>query len=236
MAWMPTRTHRQNVIRARSSMAPAARTDDLVIEELGVELLIYDGMTGRAHCLGEAAGQVWRLCDGYTSIPVIANKLDMDPDMVNRAIEEIDKCGLLEEMPSLRGSTRREFGVKTAKLGAAAAAVPLIVSMAVPAGAAATTTVAECARYTDFDCSNCANVCGCCCCCQGKVSGTTASCKLCYPTGLCPAYQFDTSIAGPNCNVDSPIKSPHCSATATGGKCVPPDPNQTPGCVYNGNF
>jgi hypothetical protein len=234
MGWMPTRNQRQNSTRATDGgVRPAARTEDLVIEELGAELLIYDRTTARAHCLGEAAARVWRLCDGYTSVPVLANKLDMDPDTVIRAIEEIDRCGLLQETPALGGSTRREFSMRTAKLGAVAASVPLIVSMAVPAGAFATTTVAQCARYTDFSCSNCANICGCCCCCEGSVAGTTASCKLCYPTGLCPSYQFSTSVSGPNCNTDHPIKNPHCSATAKAG-CLPPDPNATPGCVYNG--
>ena len=58
---------RRSVARAAASSRskkPLARSEELVIEELGDELLVYDERTQRAHCLSATAARVWRACDG----------------------------------------------------------------------------------------------------------------------------------------------------------------------------
>jgi hypothetical protein len=42
--------------------------DQLVVEELGTELMIYDQKRNRAFCLNQKAAFVWQRCDGKTTI------------------------------------------------------------------------------------------------------------------------------------------------------------------------
>lgn len=207
---------------------PLARSTELSVEEVKNELLVYDHETARAHCLGETAARVWRACDGHTDEAVIASRLDMDSDTVARALDELETAGLLVSPPSA-GATRREFSKRSAKVGAAAVAAPLIMSIMAPvAEAAVTPTPAQCMQYNDKSCSACTDICGCCCCCQGSAQGDSA-CKLCYPIGLCPAYSFTNST--PTCGPKN--QSPNCSATAKAPpRCTPAGTRV--GCTYVG--
>lgn len=54
---------------------PQARTDDLVINELSDEVLVYDLQRDKAHCLNAAAASVWKQCDGRTTVAEIARRL-----------------------------------------------------------------------------------------------------------------------------------------------------------------
>lgn len=223
---------------------PLARHDDLVVEELEDQLLIYDSWNNRGHCLTPTAVGVWRLCDGYTSVEVMANKLEVDTEAVDKALFELESAGLLEVGPSA-GHTRREMAVKMGKYGAAAS-LPFIYSTLGPvAMAAATPTPAQCLYYSAASCDGCTGICGCCCCCQGcGGAANTTSCKVCYPTSMCNSTQ------GPNCgptnyncssgpgNTNCGAGKNCCSATSK-SNCVQPctvlDCNGHPcGCVING--
>jgi hypothetical protein len=119
---------------------PLARSQDLVVEELGEELLVYDERTDRGHCLSAIAARVWRRCDGRTPAAGLSAQLDLDADTVERALDELEACELLQVQPEPSpngGSTRRELAVKTAKVGAAAAVAPLIMSIVAPTAEAA---------------------------------------------------------------------------------------------------
>jgi hypothetical protein len=54
---------------------PLARTDDLVINELTDEVLVYDRQRDKALCLNAAAASVWKQCDGHSTVAEIAGKL-----------------------------------------------------------------------------------------------------------------------------------------------------------------
>jgi hypothetical protein len=200
-------------------LKPVARSEDLLIEEVGDELLVYDQLSNQAHCLGTLAARVWQACDGETSAEALASKLDLDSDSVARALAELSDCKLLEGdgplVVSNGGITRRDLGFRAAKVGAAAAAVPLIVSIAAPVPAAAITpTPAQCLLYTDSDCDNCTNICGCCCCGQSGGGPVEPSCKTCYTTSGCPTITFTADN-----------KAGHCSATSKDPpKCNPAEP------------
>jgi len=53
-------------------MKPRARKDDLLIQDLPEETLVYDVVRHRAHCLNRTAALVWRHCDGKTSVEKLA--------------------------------------------------------------------------------------------------------------------------------------------------------------------
>jgi hypothetical protein len=178
---------------------PLARTDDLVVEELDGELLVYDSNNQRAHCLGVTAARVWRACDGEASVEAICAALDMDAETVNDALAELERTELLQSSGLLEvlngngngasngiGLTRREMGKRSAQVGGAAFAAPLILSIAAPTPAAAATVIPfQCEVYTVQSCGTsdaCGHIAGCCCCCQGggacKTCGATAFCNL----------------------------------------------------------
>jgi hypothetical protein len=222
---------RKNGTHASSGTTlPLARTDDLVVEELGAELLVYDKLTNTAHSLNATAARVWRACDGYTNTDVLSTKLEMDSETLEQALYELENTSLMVATPQL-GHTRREMTVKMAKYGAAAS-IPFIYSALGPVPlAAATPTPQQCLFYSAGDCNSCSNICGCCCCCQG-CSNFNSSCKVCYPTSLC-----GTASAGSKCvNVTGSggcTDDPHCSDTAKPPpKCVQPC---TVPCVSGGS-
>lgn len=218
MGWIPKRApkaHMSGVLNGK--LKPLARSEDLLIEEVGDELLVYDQHDDRAHCLGPLAASVWRACDGETSADAIAEKLSSDADSVAMALAQLSDIKLLEGgSVVVGGMTRRDLGFRAAKVGAAAATVPLIVSITAPvAEAAATPTAAACLLYTDQDCSNCKNICGCCCCGQSSNATDLPACKTCYTEAGCPTIIFTDPNTGNQVNG-------HCAATA------PPPPKCDP--------
>jgi hypothetical protein len=177
---------------------PLARADELVIEELGDELLVYDLDRDRAHSLGAPAARVWRACDGDSSVETLSVKLELDEETVARAILELRECHLLDTGPAdVAGLTRRDMGIRVAKLGAAAAAVPLIVSVAAPTAAQAVTELfCQAISVTGHGCGECHKF-GCCCC---EPPGTTGS----SVTKPCHA----DCITHPDCNIGT---QPNCN-------------------------
>jgi hypothetical protein len=183
-----------------------ARSDELVIEELGDELLVYDLAADNAHSLSATAAQVWRRCDGEATAVALSVELGLDQPTIERALDELERCELLDTGPMpAAGTTRRDFGLKIAKVGAATAAMPLIFSVAGPvAEAAGSVTVAFCtgnglSHGCGADCMSR----NCCCCCQGTSTPPSA----CNGSTMCclPTTQCDALVWGP---------SSHCSATA----------------------
>src|SRR5262245_58695088 len=94
-------------------LRPLARSDDLVVEEIGDELLIADRANNRAHSLNALAAKVWRACDGETTTDQLVETLDADPEAVAHALAELSDCGLLEtDGPTIVGNggmTRRDL-------------------------------------------------------------------------------------------------------------------------------
>jgi hypothetical protein len=139
VSWIGRRRQTEHLTVRNGDQKPVARAEDLVIEELGEELLVYDQTNDTAHSLSVAATRVWRACDGETSEKALSAKLDLDADTVTRALEELDECNLLDNGEPISGMTRREATLKTAKLGVGVASAPLIYSILAPAPALAVT-------------------------------------------------------------------------------------------------
>jgi Coenzyme PQQ synthesis protein D (PqqD) len=153
-----------------------ARTENLVIQEMSDEVLVYDLNTNKAHSLNQTAAFVWKKCDGTNSVTDITALLEKEfhapvqEDLVWLAIDQLGKDNLLEakEITSpISGMSRREV-VKRIGL-ASVVALPIVASLIAPSTALAGV------------CSNCAGDPGNC----GQVAcpGTT----ICNASNVCVA-------------------------------------------------
>lgn len=180
--------------KAAHTRTPLARSDQLVVEPAGEELLVYDQRSDRAHCLSSTAALVWRTCDGRSTAEQISGALALDVETVSRAIAELEACELLET-PVTTGVTRREATASLAKMGAAAATAPLVYSITAPTPALAITE-ASCeaqtpggkCNITTSCCSGSGHSCpsGCVCCRVEDASRTVVG-YVCVLSGQCSA-------------------------------------------------
>ena len=88
----------------RKNTQPAkARRDDLVVQEMPDEVLVYDLKSHKAHCLNQTAAFVWNQCDGEktpSEISVLMEKEWGKPvaeDVVWLALKQLSRADLLEE-------------------------------------------------------------------------------------------------------------------------------------------
>lgn len=200
MSWIGRRRSREHLTVRAGDQKPLARTDELVVEEVGDDLLVYDQTNECAHSLSVAAARVWRACDGETSLEALGAKLDLDADTVTRALEELGECNLLDNGQPVTGMTRRQATLKTAKLGVGVASAPLIYSILAPVPAMAATQAYCLALGCAQDCGICHQA-GCACC--GPGNPQTGANKIC--TQDCdPATHCNDTIRAQHCGVIQP--------------------------------
>src|SRR5262249_51747412 len=75
---------------------PAARSHELTIQELRDETLVFDHISMKAHCLNQTARQVWKLCDGQTSLAEAARCLELPEVAIGLALEQLERRRLLQ--------------------------------------------------------------------------------------------------------------------------------------------
>ncbi len=132
---------------------PKMREHGLVIDELPDEVLIYDRDRDQAHCLNRTAALVWKHCDGTTTPPEIAQRLQQElnangdknsrlpEEMVWLALGQLERIHLLEHsvsVPSQFARLSRRQMVRGLGL-AAALAVPVVTSIVAPRAVEAAT-------------------------------------------------------------------------------------------------
>jgi hypothetical protein len=162
---------------------PRARQDGLLEEAVGEELLLYDRDSHTAHCLSPIAACVWRHCDGAHDVSELAGLAGASEDLVADALHELRVKDLLAAKPALMESTapgisRREAIGRVVRVGAAAAAAPLIVSATAATPAMASSVVWFC----------------------NPEPGTTNTCCLCDSNSCVPSLktraECNTACAG----------------------------------------
>lgn len=186
------------------SLYPRARSDGIVVEELGNELVAYVEATQTAHGLSTDAASVWRQCDGRSSAADIARRVGLDEALVENALDELSGAELLEEP---EGISRRALYKRTAKLGAAALGAPLIYSVAIrPSSAHASTPPCSCpSGHPNCGCPASGSV---------KLSNGTCA-KPCTSSnpGVCTEDCFISSFPNGYCSTGNP-SSTSCSTDA----------------------
>ena len=117
------------------------RRDDLIVQKVGDEVVVYDRVSHRAHSLNRTAALVFEKLDGKNDLAGVARHvgraLGRSPQkqIVASAVNELAAADLLRPGASL---PRR-----TVLRGLAAGLLPVVVSIAVPAAAAAMSCIAE---------------------------------------------------------------------------------------------
>jgi hypothetical protein len=125
---------------------PVARThDDVVVQEVLNEVVIYDLPRDKAHALNPTAAQVYRWCDGLTSPQVMAERLAACNNLSRRQGDALVGLALKllrqEDLvawtgilaPAMRSVTRRSALTRVG----VAALVPVVYSLVAPTPAEA---------------------------------------------------------------------------------------------------
>ncbi len=143
-------------------LMPRARKEELVVEELPDETLVYDLKRHKARCLNRTAALVWRRCDGRTTVAEVAALLEKeleipgDEAVVWMALDRLGRAQLLTERVTLPGSgaqySRREAIRRLGLVGGLSLLLPIVVSIVAPLAAAAATcvTVNDCEQVLVF--------------------------------------------------------------------------------------
>ncbi|MBX7171620.1 MAG: PqqD family protein [Pyrinomonadaceae bacterium] len=119
---------------------PKARNENIVVQEMESELLIYDLTINKAFCLNETSAMIWQLCDGKHSVSEISRTLSqklnqpITEDLIWLALDRFKKDNLLEQSEQFvidfNGLSRRQV-IK--KIGLASViALPLVSSIVAP--------------------------------------------------------------------------------------------------------
>ena len=113
---------------------PVSRTDELVVQELNGEVLIYDLRENKAFCLNETSALVWQACDGSKTVAEIGKQLGNE-DLVWLALNDLRKENLVDceaaPLAKFDGMSRRQM---IGKVGMGSMlAVPVIASLVAPA-------------------------------------------------------------------------------------------------------
>jgi hypothetical protein len=124
---------------------PVARTQNLELQELSGELLIYDMERHKAHCLNLSIATIWRACDGTRDVAALALVLQeklqtpINEEVVWAALAQLSKTSLLQtaiDKPSTQQKVSRRDMAR--RIGGVAL-LPAIASLLAPRAAQAGT-------------------------------------------------------------------------------------------------
>ncbi len=124
-----------------SLIRPKARVNDLVVQKIGSDLLVYDTLTEKASHLNETIAPIWKMCDGSNTIKHMAEAqsrtagVTVERDFIILALKELYKAKLLTgEIPKsdFAQLSRRKVLLKYA---APTLAMPIVMSLVAPVSA-----------------------------------------------------------------------------------------------------
>ena len=116
---------------------PLARSERIVVESVGEELLVYDLDSDRAHSLDPVAAAIWRACEGERPVAEIARRAGVSEDAAWSTLDELSELDLLAApLPAPAAHSRR--ALLRRGLVAGAAGVAAITTITAPAAAGLT--------------------------------------------------------------------------------------------------
>lgn len=187
---------------------PRSRNENIILQEVDGDLLIFDLVSNKAYCLNETSAIVWKSCDGEKSVEDIAHNLGREmkakvgEDVVWLSLKELESANLLVNPVSenkFAGLTRRQI-IK--EIGfAAMIALPLISAVVVPSSTEASQAFCNCfsrpgmnARLAGCACMQNSDCCGVCIAstmtCSVPVASAQPTAAMCCPPLNPPAIAY----------------------------------------------
>jgi hypothetical protein len=136
---------------------PRRTIENLSLQQVGDEILVYDERRHVAFCLDRVASAVWTLCDGEHSLECMADVLTeklaqpVNEDGVLFALAQMERDGLLQpeqaeaELPTLGMLSSVSRRSMMARIGAGAVMMlPVIAAVMAPKAAQAYSGCADC--------------------------------------------------------------------------------------------
>lgn len=149
-------------------LTPEARREELLIDELPDELMVYDRRNDRVHCLNRTAALIWRAADGRRTVRELAELvhrdvgLPADEETVRLALTQLASAELLLNPETVRRDTdrvsRRALARKLSLTAALSALLPVVLSIVAPTPAMAASVPAGGPCTLSIQCIS-----GCCC-------------------------------------------------------------------------
>lgn len=134
----------------KDSFKPVPRRDNVVVQEMNGEILIYDLGENKAFCLNETSALIWQACNGEKNVSEISREIGAklgspaSEDLVWLALDQLKKENLIESKEDFQidfnGISRRDV-IKKVGL-AAVVALPLVTSLVAPKAANAASPAA----------------------------------------------------------------------------------------------
>lgn len=75
---------------------PFARSADIVVQELGKEVLIYDLKLHKAYNLNQTSSIIYKACDGRTTFTELNRKHKFSDDLIHLALDQLREDNLIE--------------------------------------------------------------------------------------------------------------------------------------------
>lgn len=125
---------------------PRTRNSEIVQQDLGKELLIYDSIVHKAYALNETSKIVYRACSEQKSFEDLKRKHKFSDEIIFLALDDLQKNNLLDEKTVYRspfaGMSRRD-AIRKAGL-ASLVALPVISALVAPTSTHAASSTCDC--------------------------------------------------------------------------------------------
>jgi len=116
-------------------MLARARRRNLVTQEVGDDLVVYDLTSHRAHRLNPTTALIWRHCDGRRTVAELAELVGRGEALVGLALDQLEQAGLLDarlaRSAEERALSRRQV-LALGLAGVASVLLPGCESMTIP--------------------------------------------------------------------------------------------------------
>lgn len=113
---------------------PTLRTENIVTQKTGAEILLYDIQTNQAYALNETATLVYLACGDNLMLEELKKRTNLTDETIYLSLIQMNDAGFLAEKIDLKGEfgemTRRDI-IKLAALGSVVA-LPLISPLFIP--------------------------------------------------------------------------------------------------------
>jgi hypothetical protein len=128
---------------------PVAKRDSVYLEKVADEVILYDKVSHKAHCLNSTMAAVWQHADGSRSVDDLAQILEAglgiphDRNVVLLSLQQLETAGLMQIEPEPQANanmdrpSRRQIGRRLAQAGLSASLMPVIASVMAPTPAMA---------------------------------------------------------------------------------------------------